>query len=67
MQHAGGMLLPPVQTLVATSIFGIAENANESTVGSPMGLQPRRIPLSITTQPQVAPTDSNRQQLPLLP
>jgi len=30
MQHAGGMLLPPVQKLVATSIFAIGENANES-------------------------------------
>jgi len=31
MQHAGGMLLPPVQTLVATIIFAKGKNANEST------------------------------------
>ena len=28
MQHAGGMLLPPVQTLVATLIFAKGKNAN---------------------------------------
>ena len=30
MQHAGGMLLPPVQKLVATFIFATGESANES-------------------------------------
>ena len=30
MQYAGGILLPPVQTLVATFIFAMGENANES-------------------------------------
>ena len=29
-QHAGGMLLPPVQKLVATIVFAICENANKS-------------------------------------
>jgi len=29
-QHAGGMLLPPVQKLVATLVFAKGENANES-------------------------------------
>jgi hypothetical protein len=33
MQYAGGILLPPVQTLVATLIFGKAENVNESLAG----------------------------------
>ena len=28
VQHAGGMLLPPVQTLVATIIFATGKNAN---------------------------------------
>ena len=28
VQHAGGMLLPPVQTLVATIIFALGKNAN---------------------------------------
>ena len=30
MEHAGGMFLPPVQTLVATIIFATGESANES-------------------------------------
>ena len=30
MQQSGGLLLPPVQTLVATLIFAIGKNANES-------------------------------------
>jgi len=30
MQHAGGMLLPPVQKLVATIIFAIGKNATKS-------------------------------------
>jgi len=30
MQYAGGILLPPVQTLVATIIFAKGKNANES-------------------------------------
>jgi hypothetical protein len=30
MQHAGGMLLPPVQTLVATAIFAEGKNATKS-------------------------------------
>ena len=29
MQHAGGMLLPPVQKLVATIIFAKGKNANQ--------------------------------------
>jgi len=33
-QHAGGMLLPPVQKLVATIIFAIGENANKSAGSS---------------------------------
>ena len=33
MQYAGGILLPPVQTLVATIIFAIGKNANESPAG----------------------------------
>ena len=33
MQQSGGLLLPPVQTLVATIIFAIGKNANESPAG----------------------------------
>jgi len=29
MQQSGGLLLPPVQTLVATTIFAEGKNANE--------------------------------------
>ena len=33
MQYAGGILLPPVQKLVATLIFAKGKNANESPAG----------------------------------
>ena len=33
MHQSGGLLLPPVQTLVATTIFCKAKNANESPAG----------------------------------
>jgi len=33
MQQSGGLLLPPVQTLVATTIFARGKNANESPAG----------------------------------
>ena len=34
MQQSGGLLLTPVQTLVATFIFAFGKNANESQGGS---------------------------------
>ena len=53
MQYAGGILLPPVQTLVATLIFacGCRQKCNESPAGSDAtvvnGGAPRRSPPTI--------------------
>ncbi len=38
MQHAGGVLLPPVRTLVASSIFAKGKNENESPADHSEGI-----------------------------
>ena len=50
MQQSGGLLLPPVQTLVATLIFGKAENANESPAGHARKAKMQTSPLPTPTQ-----------------
>ena len=67
MQQSGGLLLTPVQTLVATLIFGKAENANESPAGSPddanespVGSRPQG--KTQTNRPRVMPAGQNANE-----
>ena len=45
MHHAGGILLPPVQTLVATLIFAKGKNANRVRSPAPKHSSPNLLPM----------------------